>query len=77
MTFRELRERHGFRHGTRLAKLAGVDQTTISQLDLGKVADPLYSTVAAIAEVFDVSPAVVMKAIRETAKQKDKRSKVA
>jgi predicted transcriptional regulator len=66
MTFRELREKHGFASGSRLAKLANIDQTTISQLDVGKVADPRYSTVEAIAEVLGVTPGAVMRAIRET-----------
>ena len=69
MTFRELRERHGFPNGARLAKLANIDQTTVSQLDVGKVADPRYSTVEAIAEVLGVSVGVVMRAIRQTLKE--------
>lgn len=69
MTFRELRERAGFRSGARLAKLAGIDQTTISQLDLGQVADPRYSTVEAIAEVLGTTPGAVMRAIRKTVEE--------
>lgn len=68
MTFRKLREQHGFENGARLAKLANLDQTTISQLDAGKISDPRYSTVEAIAEVLGITVGAVMKAIRETAK---------
>jgi len=66
MTFRALREKAGFANGARLAQLANIDQTTISQLDAGKVTDPRYSTVEAIAEVLGVTTGAVMRAIRET-----------
>jgi transcriptional regulator with XRE-family HTH domain len=69
MTFRELRERHGFESGARLAKLAGVDQTTISHLDAGKVKDPRISTLERIAETLGVTTGAVMRAIRETIKE--------
>jgi predicted transcriptional regulator len=69
MTFRELREKHGFANSARLARLAGVDQTTISQLDLGKVTDPRYSTVEQIAEVLGTTPGAVIRAIRRTLKE--------
>lgn len=66
MTFKELRERQGFASAARLAKFADVEATTISQLDCGKVQNPRYATVEAIAEVLDVTPGVVMRAIRAT-----------
>jgi predicted transcriptional regulator len=69
MTFRELREKHGFPNGAHLAKLAGIDQSTISQLDVGKITNPRYGTVEAIADVLGLSTAVVMRAIRQTAKE--------
>jgi transcriptional regulator with XRE-family HTH domain len=69
MRFKELRERQGFASGARLAKLANVEQTTISQLDAGKVADPRYSTVEALADVLGVTTGAVMRAIRETVKE--------
>ena len=69
MTFRELREKHGFSNGAHLAKLAGIDQSTISQLDVGKITNPRYGTVEAIADVLQLSTAVVMRAIRQTAKE--------
>jgi transcriptional regulator with XRE-family HTH domain len=67
MTFRELRERKGFKTGSELARTARVQQTTVSQLDYGKVTDPRYSTVEALAEALGTTPAVVMRAVRETA----------
>ena len=69
MTFRELREKHGFSNGAHLAKLAGIDQTTISQLDAGKITNPRYGTVEAIGDVLGLSTAVVMRAIRQTVKE--------
>lgn len=64
MTLRELRESKGLTQ-VELAAAAGCEQTTISQLELGKVGDPRYSTVEALAGVLDVTPAVVAAAIRE------------
>ena len=42
MNFRELRE-HAELTQYRLAQLSGVEQTTISQIELGKVRDPRWS----------------------------------
>jgi transcriptional regulator with XRE-family HTH domain len=69
MTFKELREQAGFENGARLAKLAGIDQTTISQLDAGKIANPRYGTVEALADVLGLPTGAVMKAIRHTVKR--------
>jgi transcriptional regulator with XRE-family HTH domain len=69
MTFRELREKHGFRSGAQLAELTGLDQTTISQLDVGKVADPRYSTVEALAGVLGTTTGAVIRAIRQTVQE--------
>lgn len=68
MTFRELLQQSGLT-GYRLAKLSGVEQTTISQLELGKVRDPRWSTIAALAAALDTAPGVVAKAITETPKR--------
>jgi len=68
MTFRELLKESGLT-GYRLAKLSGVEQTTISQLELGKVRDPRWSTVAALAAALDTAPGLVAKAIAETPKR--------
>lgn len=68
MTFRQLRESvHISQY--RLAKLTGVEQTTISQIELGKVRDPRWSTISALAAAIGVTPGAVAKAIKETAKK--------
>lgn len=69
MNFRQLRERAGFTQ-YRLAQVSGVEQTTLSQLELGKVRDPRWSTIAAIAAALDASPGTVAKAIEHTQKRK-------
>lgn len=67
MNFRELRISAKLSQ-YRLAKLSGVEQTTISQIELGKVRDPRWSTIAALAEALHAAPGVVAKAISHTAK---------
>jgi transcriptional regulator with XRE-family HTH domain len=69
MNFRQLRERAGLTQ-YRLAKLTGVEQTTISQLELGKVRDPRWSTISVLADALDTTPAMVAKAIDNTQKRK-------
>ena len=69
MNFRELRERAEISQ-VRLAKDSGVEQTTISQLELGKVRDPRWSTISALAEALGTTPGVVARAIGLTAKRK-------
>jgi transcriptional regulator with XRE-family HTH domain len=69
MNFRQLRERAGLTQ-YRLAKLTGVEQTTISQLELGKVRDPRWSTISVLADALDTTPAMVAKAIEHTTKRK-------
>jgi transcriptional regulator with XRE-family HTH domain len=69
MNFRQLRE--GARITQyRLAKVSGVEQTTISQLELGKVRDPRWSTISALAAALNTTPATVARAIALTAKRK-------
>lgn len=68
MTFRQLLHEAGMT-GYRLAKLSGVEQTTISQLELGKVRDPRWSTISALAGALDTAPGTVAKAIAETPKR--------
>ncbi len=69
MNFRQLRERAGITQ-YRLAQVTGVEQTTISQLELGKVRDPRWSTISALAEALDTTPGTVAKAIANTQKRK-------
>lgn len=66
MTFKELREKRGFEKGTELARTAGLEQTTISQLDLGKIRNPRYLTVKAIAEALGTTTDIVYRAIERT-----------
>lgn len=72
MTFRELLDEADMT-AYRLAKLSGVEQTTISQLVLGKVRDPRWSTLSALAVALDTAPGTVAKAIAETPKRAAKR----
>ena len=69
MNFRKLREAAGISQ-YRLAKVSGVEQTTISQIELGKVRDPRWSTISALAEALHAAPGTVAKAITETAKRR-------
>jgi transcriptional regulator with XRE-family HTH domain len=70
MNFRQLRERARLSQ-YRLALLSDVEQTTISQLELGKVRDPRWSTISALAAALNATPAAVAKAIERTAKHHD------
>ena len=67
MNFRQLRE-HARITQYRLAKLSGVEQTTISQIELGKVRDPRWSTISALASALNATPGTVARAIAHTAK---------
>jgi transcriptional regulator with XRE-family HTH domain len=69
MTFRQLREQAGLTQ-YRLAKITGVEQTTISQIELGKVRDPRWSTISALAVALNATPGTVAKAIAQTAKRR-------
>jgi transcriptional regulator with XRE-family HTH domain len=69
MTFRQLRMQSRLSQ-KRLSQVSGVEQTTISQIELGKVRDPRWSTISALAAALNATPAVVAKAIEQTAKHK-------
>ena len=69
MNFRQLRERAGITQ-YRLAQVSGVEQTTISQLELGKVRDPRWSTLSALATALKTTPLTVAKAIEQTTKHR-------
>jgi transcriptional regulator with XRE-family HTH domain len=72
MDFRQLLGKLGFTQ-YRLAELSGVEQTTISQLSLGKVRDPRWSTLSALSVTMNVPPGVIAQAIARTkAKPKPK-----
>ena len=63
VTLRQLRERKKLSQ-RQLALLTGIQQTTISTLERGAVADPRTSTVQALARVLGQPPAVIIRAIR-------------
>jgi transcriptional regulator with XRE-family HTH domain len=69
MNFRQLREHAGLTQ-YRLAQLSDVEQTTISQIELGKVRDPRWSTISALADALNATPGVVANAIKQTAKSR-------
>jgi transcriptional regulator with XRE-family HTH domain len=69
MNFRQLRE-HARITQYRLAKVSGVEQTTISQLELGKVRDPRWSTISALADALNTTPGTVARAIAQTTKRR-------
>lgn len=69
MNFRQLREKAGISQ-YRLSRESGVEQTTISQIELGKVRDPRWSTISALAIALDTTPGTVARAIAQTAKRK-------
>ena len=50
-----------------LATRLGLDYTTINKIELGKTADPRYSTVTGLAEALGVSPDKVARAILASA----------
>ena len=62
MTFRELRDKAQLSQA-QLAAAAGVDQTTISQIETGKVTDPRYGTVSALAEILGTTTSVLANVI--------------
>lgn len=67
MTFKDLRERAGFRNVSHLAAVSGIEVSTITKIEAGRVADPRYSTIAALADALGMTTAVVAKTIKQTA----------
>lgn len=65
MNFRALRKQAGLTQ-EQLAKAASVEQTTISQIELGKVRDLRYSTIERLARALGLSIESIAKAIRQT-----------
>lgn len=65
MTFKQLREAAGYTQ-ERLAEVADVQQTTVSQIELGKVRSPQYATVAKLAKALSMTTDAVAEAIEKT-----------
>lgn len=68
MTLKELRERKKLSQ-MQVAEACGFDQTTVSQLELGKVPDPRHSTLQRMADAYGVKLQVVVDALTESLKQ--------
>jgi transcriptional regulator with XRE-family HTH domain len=65
VTFKQLRERAQLTQEA-LADVSGVHQTTVSQIETGKIRSPQYATVAALAKALNTTPEVVANAISES-----------
>lgn len=70
MTLRELREKKKLTQAE-VAERGDVEQTTVSQLELGKIRDPRVSTLEKLAEVYDVKLQVVLDALSESVNQSE------
>jgi transcriptional regulator with XRE-family HTH domain len=70
MTFRQLRQRSGFPTATALADAADQNVSTILKIETGRVPDPRYSTITALAAALGVEPAVVKRAITATVRRR-------
>jgi transcriptional regulator with XRE-family HTH domain len=65
MDFRTLRETRGLTNAE-LARLSGVNNVTISQIEGGRIRSPTIWTVCKLADVLGVTAEVVANAIAET-----------
>lgn len=65
LTLRALREQREWTQ-VQLSRLTGLDQTTISTLELGKVTNPSYDTVKVLAREFDCSIDEMAASIRQS-----------
>lgn len=65
MTLRELREKKKFSQAE-VAERGGMDQTTVSQIELGKIRDPRIGTLEKLAGVYEVRLQVVLDAFNAT-----------
>jgi transcriptional regulator with XRE-family HTH domain len=68
VTLRELRETKGLTQ-VQVADAGGIEQTTISQLELGKIQDPRHSTLQKLATVYDVEVQDVVAALAESIRE--------
>jgi transcriptional regulator with XRE-family HTH domain len=62
MTFKELRTKAGLNQA-QLAAASGVDPKTVWWIEHGKVRNPRYGTISALAEVLGCSPVVLGKLV--------------
>lgn len=67
MTFRDLREQAGLTQ-TKLAAMAGLDSTTVSQIELGKLESPRYQTVEKLAIALNLTVQQIAAAIEASHK---------
>lgn len=65
MTLRELREMKGLSQ-VEVAERGDLQQTTVSQIELGKLRDPRHSTFEKLSKAYGVRVNVVVAAFRET-----------
>jgi transcriptional regulator with XRE-family HTH domain len=65
MTLREMREAAGLTQEAAAAR-AGVRQGVISQVELGKIANPALTTLEAFARAYDKSLEEIAAAVRES-----------
>lgn len=72
MTLRELREKRKLSQQQVVALSDGeLDQTTVSQLELGKVRDPRHSTMQRLAAAYGVRLQVISDALNETIRRSE------
>lgn len=65
MTLRELRDTKGLSQ-VEVAERGALEQTTVSQLECGKISDPRHSTLQKLARVYGVKLQVVVDALAES-----------
>ena len=68
MTLRELREKKKLSQAE-VAERGELEQTTVSQLELGKIRDPRHSTIQKLAKVYGVRLQDVVDALGHSVEQ--------
>lgn len=66
MTFRDMRLKAGYPTQQSLAAASGVEQTSISQIELGKTFSPRFITVQRLAKALRTTPERVARAIQKS-----------